>query len=159
VTTGGFVSDSEMRVKEKIRIHIDRDPYETENPTTGNELYRLADISHHRELFFVRDGNHEDQFIHRDDLEIHLNEDDHFYSQKEITIIVNGKEKVTVETRLSFEELVLIAFEAPPYGPQTLFTITYRRGPNENHEGTLIAGHSIKTKKGMVVNVTATDKS
>lgn len=142
-----------------IRIHIDRDPYNAQSPLTGIELYKLADISHHRDLFWVRGGNQEDQLIPRDDTEIHLKQDDHLYSQKEITIVVNGRERTTSETKLSFDEIVRLAFETPPYGAQTLFTITYRKGHGENHEGTLVEGQTVKTKKGMVINVTATDKS
>ncbi len=143
----------------KVRVHIDRNEYESQNPTTGKALYKLADIPSNRELFRVISGDHEDVAVPRDDSEITLKEDDHFYSQKELTIIVNGKKKETVETSLSFDELVKLAFENPPYGPNTLFTITYRNGPPKNPEGTLVAGHSVRIKKGMVFNVTATDKS
>ncbi|MGE0764238.1 MAG: multiubiquitin domain-containing protein [Bdellovibrionales bacterium] len=150
---------NDLEAKNKIRIHIDRDEYDSKNPTTGKALYKLADIPGNRELFLVIGGDHEDVPVPRDDQEIILNQDDHLYSQKEITIIVNGKKKETVETSLSFDELVKMAFESPPYGPNTLFTITYRHGPKKNPEGTLVAGHSVRIKKGMVFNVTATDKS
>lgn len=145
--------------KVKVQIHIDRDEYESKTPTTGKALYKLADIPANRELFRVVGGDVEDVPIPRDEQAVVLKEDDHFYSQLEITIIVNGKRKETVETSLSFDELVKLAYDNPPYGPQTLFTITYRNGPKKNPEGTLTMGHSVRIKKGMVFNVTATDKS
>lgn len=119
----------------------------------------MADIPHNRELFKSGRGDEEDIPIHREDEHIILKQDDHFYSQLEITIIVNGRKKDTVETSLTFDEVVELAFEHPPTGPNTLFTITYRNGPRKNPEGTLITGQKVRIKKGMVFNVTATDKS
>lgn len=145
--------------KQRVRIHIDHNEYESPNPTTGKALYVLADVPKNRELFKSVTGDHEDVHIPEDEHEVRLHQDDHFYSQKEIGIIVNGKQKTTVETSLSFEEVVKIAFEKPPEGPQTLFTVTYRNGPKQNPEGTLTAGHKVRVKKGMVFNVTPTDKS
>jgi hypothetical protein len=143
----------------KIRIHIDRKPYESENPTIGKSLYILGEVPAHRELFKEASGNHEDLLIPKDDHKVHLTEDEHFYSAKEIEIIVNARKKETVETKLSFDEVVKLAYESPPAGANVLFTITYRNGPKENPEGTLTAGHSVRIKKGMVFNVTPTDKS
>jgi hypothetical protein len=77
----------------------------------------------------------------------------------EVTIVVNGREKVIEESELSFAQLVTLAFENPPSGPYIVFTITYRRGPCENREGTLVEGETVKIKNGMIFNVTATDKS
>lgn len=153
------MSEIETTANKKVRIHIDRREYESKSPTTGKDLYKLADIPHNRELFREVDGDHEDIHIQRDEQELKLKQDDHFYSQKEIYIIVNGRKIETVETHLTFDELVKMAYENPPYGPNTLFTITYRNGPKKNPEGTLVAGNKVRIKKGMVFNVTATDKS
>lgn len=142
-----------------VRIHIDRDPYESPNPTRGRALYKLADIGQNRDLYRVGDGNNEDVEIPRDDTVIHLAEDEHFYSQKEIKVVVNGEEKETSETRLSFNEVVALAFPVPPTGANIMFTITYRKGPNANPRGTLTEGNSVKVKKGMIFDVTATDRS
>lgn len=150
---------TENEKRAKIRIHIDRDPYESPNPTKGRSLYKLADIGQNRDLYRVGDGNHEDAEIPRDDTNIDLVEDEHFYSHKEIKIIVNGEEKDTSETRLDFDEVVKIAFPVPPTGENIMFTITYRKGPKANPKGTLTEGGSVKVKKGMIFDVTATDRS
>lgn len=142
-----------------IRIHIDREPYESPNPTKGRSLYKLADIGQNRDLYRVGEGTHKDEEIPRDDTMIDLVEDEHFYSQKEIKIIVNGEEKETSETRLDFNEVVAIAFPVPPTGENIMFTITYRKGPNANPKGTLTEGGSVKVRKGMIFDVTATDRS
>lgn len=83
-----------------------------------------------------------------------------FYTRlKEITIIVNSREKTVTKKELTFDELVALAFENPPSGEFICFTITYRNGPRNKPEGTLIEGKSVKIKEGMIFNVTATDKS
>lgn len=78
---------------------------------------------------------------------------------KEFTIIVNGRQKTMTEKELSFAEIVALAFDNPPTGPNILFTITYRKGEGNKPEGTLVEGESVKIKDGMIFNVTATDKS
>lgn len=79
--------------------------------------------------------------------------------KKEVTIIVNGRDKAVTTKELTFDELVNLAFEDPPIGEFICFTITYRKGQGNKPEGTLIEGESVKVKNGMIFNVTATDKS
>lgn len=79
--------------------------------------------------------------------------------KKEVTIIVNGREKAVTTKELTFDELVNLAFDDPPTGEFICFTITYRRGQGNKPEGTLTEGESVKVKDGMIFNVTATDKS
>jgi len=76
-----------------------------------------------------------------------------------LTIIVNGREKTVEKGAMTTEEIVQLAFENPPTGEFVCFTITYRRGQGNKPEGTLEEGGSVKVKKGMIFNVTATDKS
>ena len=77
-------------------------------------------------------------------------------THKQITIIVNGREKKVSKVELSFAEVVELA--GLPSTPDTIFTVTYRRG-NGNKEGTLVEGESIKLKEGMIFNVTRTVQS
>ena len=74
-------------------------------------------------------------------------------------ITVNGRSKSVATEYLSYDEVVRLAFDNPPTGPDVMFTVTYRRGPRDKPEGTLIKGESIKVRAGMIFNVTATDKS
>lgn len=80
-------------------------------------------------------------------------------NNKEYTIIVNGREKTVTEKELSFDDIVALAFDNPPTGPNIVFTITYRRGHGNKPEGSLVEGETVKIKDGMIFNVTATDKS
>lgn len=75
---------------------------------------------------------------------------------KEVTVIVNGREKRVPKGDISFAAVV--ALSNLPGGSNTIFTVTYRRGEG-NKEGTLVEGEAVKVKEGMIFNVTATDKS
>jgi hypothetical protein len=79
--------------------------------------------------------------------------------KKEVTIIVNARQKVVPKDKLSFAEIVDLAFDNPLTGPNIVTTITYRRGQGNKPEGTLIEGESVNIKDGMIFNVTQTDKS
>lgn len=80
-------------------------------------------------------------------------------SEKLVEIIVNGRERQVEKGELSFADVVALAFETPPSGPNVIFTVTYKRGENPKTEGTMVAGDVVKVKKGMIFNVTATDLS
>ena len=76
------------------------------------------------------------------------------------TIVVNAQEKTVTTKEITFEQVVDFAYDGnPPRGENWVFTVTYRRGADESPQGSLVKGASVKVKKGMVFNVTATDKS
>lgn len=77
---------------------------------------------------------------------------------KKITIIVNGREKVVEKEKLSFAEVVALAFDTPP-GEGTIFTVTYRRADQHPEIASLVAGQTVKVKNGTTFNVTTTNKS
>lgn len=77
---------------------------------------------------------------------------------KPVTIVVNGRKKEFTGATITFEQVVKLAFDAPPQGPNIMFTVTYKHGYGES-EGSMLPGDSVKVKAGMVFNVTATDKS
>lgn len=79
--------------------------------------------------------------------------------EKETTIIVNGRERTVTGKEVTFDQLVALAFDTPPTGENIVFTITFRRGHGNKPEGSVLEGESVKVKKGMIFNVTPTDKS
>ena len=151
--------ENEQKKPSEVRIHINRKPYESPTPTTGASLYALGKVPAHCELFREVGGDREDEVVPNDNAKLHLKQDEHFYSQKDYRIVVNAQQKVVTTKELSFPELIALAFDSPPSGPNIMFTITYRKGPHANSQGTLVEGTSVKIKEGMVFNVTATDKS
>ncbi len=146
-----------------IRIHIDRRPLLSPNPTTGHALHRLGHVPPDHFLYREVHGNHEDELISDNDEAVRLHQDEHFYSaeghRKGYTVIVNGRPKRVHQSKLTFMQVVALAFDPIPDGPNWVFTITYRNGPASNPEGSLIEGQSVRIKNGMIFNVTATDKS
>jgi hypothetical protein len=80
--------------------------------------------------------------------------------EHETTIVVNAQEKTVTTKEITFEQVVDLAYDgSPPQGENWVFTVTYRRGADESPQGSLVKGAIVKVKKGMVFNVTATDKS
>lgn len=83
-------------------------------------------------------------------------------STKQVTIIVNGRQKTVPKDEMTFREIVEIAFPgAPPPSETMVYTVAYKKGGNEKKpEGTLEDGDPpLKMKDGMIINVTQTDRS
>jgi hypothetical protein len=148
---------------QEVRIHIDRHPYESPNPTTGAALYALGKVPTGFQLYREVAGDEEDEPIHDDNEKEHLTPDEHFYSKEErhkgFDIIVNAEPHHVDKKRVSFEQIITFGFPTPPPGQSILFTVTYYNGPKANPEGVLTAGQTVKVKNRMVFNVKATDRS
>jgi len=71
---------NEPKKVHEVKVHIDRKPYESPNPTTHSALYLLAKVPTGYELFLEVQGDREDEPIPNDGGEIHLKENQHFYS-------------------------------------------------------------------------------
>lgn len=85
--------------------------------------------------------------------------DDKQEKQKNITIIVNAREKVWSEKEISYQQVIELAFGSYSSDPNVVYSVTYSKGEEPKHEGSLVDGSSVKVKKGMVFNVTQTNKS
>jgi len=84
---------------------------------------------------------------------------DSLHPRRTITVVVNARKKVVTTTKLSFDEVVKLAFDNPPSGENIILTVTYKRGPKENPEGSMVPGQSVAIQEGMVFYATLTDKS
>ena len=81
--------------------------------------------------------------------------------QPQVPIVVNGRQITLERPDVSFEDLVGLAFpgrDLATSGSRAL-TVTYRRGPADRPEGSLISREAVRVQSGEVFNVTATDKS
>ena len=78
-----------------------------------------------------------------------------------VAIIVNGRERVVVspDGEVSFDEVVRLAFDPPPSGPNIVFTVSYRNGAGRPPDGRLVEGQRVKIQDGTVFNASFTDKS
>jgi len=143
-------------------IKVDEDKIRVQSPITAKEILIIADLDpcEYRLEQKFKDGKCIE--LEADHL-IDLREPgiEHFVSipTKDISIIVNGREKTVDARMLSFDEVIHLAFDNPPTGENICFTVSYRNGPRKNPEGTMDEGSIVKIKCGMIFNVTATDKS
>ena len=76
-----------------------------------------------------------------------------------IIILVNGEEKEVEKERISYEEVIMLAFGNYDSSERTTYTITYFRGENHKPNGVLVKGQEVMVKKGMKFNVSKTNRS
>jgi hypothetical protein len=78
----------------------------------------LAHVRPGLELYREVTGDREDQPVARSDEHFHLTENEHFHSgephRREFSIIVNGQKKMVNKRRVSFEQVVKLAFDPVP---------------------------------------------
>lgn len=78
---------------------------------------------------------------------------------KEYIIIVSGREKTVTDHKLTYWQVVELYLNGVTPDPKFTYTVTYRKGNNDNHEGSMVDGDIVTIKDGMVFNVSATIKS
>lgn len=141
-----------------VRIHINREVYESPNPTTGKALYALADIPKHEKLYREIEGNEEDERVPRDEATIHLTEDAHFYSQEMFDILVNGDNHAIDTKEITYSRVVDL-YLGSGGKPSNEYLVKYSHGPVENPSGTLAPGQKVEVKDGMRFRVAGTGES
>jgi hypothetical protein len=144
----------------RVRIHIDREPYRSPNPTDGEALYALGKVKPDYALYQEVEGDQEDRLVANGKEEVRLTEDEHFYSahphKHVFTIFVNGQPKELDHKVVSFAEIVALA--DLPGDPNTIYTVTYKKGRHDA-QGTMVGGDTVRIKNGMIFNVKATGRS
>lgn len=78
---------------------------------------------------------------------------------KEFKILVNAREKIWKEKKITFEEVVTLAFGSVSQDPNVSYTVTYKKGDNGKPEGIMVKGDEVRVKDGMRFNVTQTNRS
>lgn len=151
------MSEAEAEKDHLVRVHIDRQTFESPNPTTGAAFYALGDVGPHKKLFREVDGNHDDEFIPREDEHVRLKKDDHFYSQRATTIFVNGTPEAWPHRKISYEQAVKLAFPHGATGGDIRYSVSWTKP--DGQEGSLRPGHSVVVVEEMIFDVRNTDKS
>jgi len=141
-----------------IRIHINRETYESPSPTTGEALYILGEIPTHEKIYREVEGNHEDQLVLRDDDQIHLSNDEHFYSKRAFIILVNGDEHEIESSHISYAQVIDL-YLGSDGKPSNEYLVKYSHGPAENPSGTLAPGQKVVVKDDMRFRVAGTGES
>jgi hypothetical protein len=130
---------------------------------TGEQVRKLAGLDKDDQLFLKTSHSSIDQLIANDD-KVDLQEPgiEQFYSKqddKQITIIVSGVQKQWDKKKISFKEVVILAYGQYEDRPTMVYTVAYEDGPKQNPEGSMIKGSEVVTKNMMIFHATATDKS
>lgn len=130
---------------------------------TGEQVRKLAGLDKDDQLFLKTSHSSIDQLIANDD-KVDLQEPgiEQFYSKqddKQITIVVSGVQKQWEKKKISFKEVVILAYGQYEDRPTMVYTVAYEDGPKQNPEGSMIKGSEVFTKNMMIFHATATDKS
>lgn len=83
----------------------------------------------------------------------------HEHENRTVTIIVNTRPHQWAEKTISYAEVVELAYPGQPAGEGEEVTVSYTRGHDEKHEGSLTPTHSVKVKHKMVFDVYRTTRS
>lgn len=130
---------------------------------TGAEIRRLGNIPNEEEIYLQIKKPWADELISNEtNVDLARPGIEYFFSEekhKQVVIIVNGREKPWNERFITFEQVVILAFGAYEENQNRVFTVTYKRGPDNKPEGTMDKGDKVRVKNKMIFNVTATDKS
>ena len=73
-------------------------------------------------------------------------------------IFVNTRKQFVESEYVTYQEVVDLAFETPPSGPNILIRVKFSNGPRGS-TGSLVAGQDTKVTDGMIFDVRVTDQS
>lgn len=73
------------------------------------------------------------------------------------TIIVNGRQREITDHKLTYQQVVKLAFPNDQADPNTVYTVAYANPHGK--DGTLVEGQDVAVKEGMSFNVTKTSRS
>jgi hypothetical protein len=76
---------------------------------------------------------------------------------KTFTIIVNGRQREVTGHKLTYQQVVNLAFPDDQPDPNIVYTVAYANPHGK--DGTLAEGQEVQIKEGMVFNVTKTNRS
>lgn len=77
--------------------------------------------------------------------------------KKSYSVIVNGRPREVTEHKLTYLQVVQLAFPGEVPAENRVYTVTY--SDPHDHGGSLVDGQDVTVKDGMVFNVRKTDKS
>lgn len=151
-------------VKQKLKYSIDGKNFETDKQyIKGSQIRKQGNIADDFQIFLDNKQPWEDDLIEDNEIvDLARQGKEKFYSKKEVfefIIIVNGREKQWCEKIISFKQVVELAFGNYQENPNTVYTVTYAKGPHQNPEGSMVKGDKVFVTNKMVFNVTATNKS
>jgi hypothetical protein len=77
--------------------------------------------------------------------------------EKIIMIVVNGRHREVTEHKLTYQQVIKLAFPDDQSDTNTVYTVAYANPHGK--DGTLVDGQEVVVKDGMSFNVTKTSRS
>jgi len=149
---------------EKLVFTVNGISYQSvEQFITGKQIRDVAGIDSDDLIYLDNEKPYKDNLI-EDDEEIDLARPtiEHFYSVPvdfKVTIYVNSTPFEFKNNRITYEEVVTLAFPDFPQHPERTYSVTYKNGQSGKPEGILSPGASIKVKDGIQFKVKHTGQS
>lgn len=77
-------------------------------------------------------------------------------TDRPIQIILNAQPVTVPDETVTFEQILKLLAD---YDPNYLYRVTYEKAAGPHTSGTLVAGQTVKVRKGTIFHATPTDKS
>ena len=137
-------------VDEKTTV---KDILQFEGKSEDLENYELIKISNENQECLLYSKNRKPGSSLEDP--VLLDSKENFLIRTDITIKVNARESVWNKEKISYEEVIKLAFGS---FDDKNFPVTFVE-VSSNKDGVLVKGDSVKVKRGMIFNVTETNNS
>ena len=149
-------------VKKKLHFTINNVAYTWyKQYIRGIQIRDLGKISESDEIYLDLPGGWKDDLITDDEVvDLARPGVEHFVSRhhtNDIEIIVNGVRKKFDKPKITYEEVVILAFGN--YDPNRGYKVKYTDGPYQNPKGMLAQGTEVFVKNNMNFNVASTHQS
>jgi len=130
---------------------------------TGKQIRKTAGIDFDDEIYLDNVKPYVDRLI-KDEDEVDLARPtiENFYTISvnfEVTINVAGVNHTWTKPKITFEEVIVLAYGNYNDSPTMVYTVAYEDGPKQNIEGSMIKGLSVFVKNKMIFHATATCQS
>ncbi|MCA0447997.1 MAG: multiubiquitin domain-containing protein [Bacteroidetes bacterium] len=81
------------------------------------------------------------------------------HEKKTVTIYVNTEEHQVEKSKLTFQQIVKLAYPSESSNPNILFKVSYRLGRGHSELKTLAEGGNVQVQEGMIFNVSYETRS
>ena len=146
-----------------LKFSVDNRMFETDKQfLLGEDIKKMAHVPLEFDLYLVIPGFQDELIENETKVNMARPGIERFVARKSkhtITIIVNGQPKPYDEDKVSYEQIVKIAFPNHAPGTERGYTVSYANGPQQNVEGVMSRHSVVFVKHNMKFDVTPTHRS
>lgn len=142
------------------RATVNEREFEWASPTiTAANIRHFSGID--ESLDIVLDSNRDRVLSETEAVKLSRKGVERFRSQEpsDVKFYVNGTEKSIKRGKHSFADLVKLAFPGAVFGQGKCYTVGWDQGSRNNETGELFEGDTLRIIEGIIIDVSATDKS